>query len=301
MTTSLRPLFRKVFREPLVHFILIGGLIYLAYALTLPDKVEPDQREVRVTANEIQWLEDSWQKRWNRAPTSKELQGLIKAYVRETVLYREALAMGLDKDDTIIRRRLAQKLEFLSQDLLQPPDPSERELRTFFDEHSEQFRGPELLTLTHVFFDPDKRGDKTLKDAVAAKTGLPHDGNLSGIENVPGDRFMLQSYYPERSNAELSKLFGSGFADSVFKLEPKQWHGPVLSAYGAHLVFIHDLQVSPAPKFASLKEKVRSAWEKQRRSELNRKFIERLLARYTVTIEEVSPGDRVDATSARIQ
>ncbi len=301
MTFNLRPRARGLLREPLLHFILLGALIYLFYGLAQQISVDTGQRTLTVTASEIDWLESSWRKRWNRSPTPEERKGLIKALVRETILYREALAMGLDKDDTIVRRRLAQKLEFLSQDLLQPSPPSEKELRAFYDAHRDRFRAPDLLTMSHVFFDPDQRGDTTLKDAEAAKEILSEHADLSASQKSVGDPFLLQKYYPERSNAELSKLFGSGFSDAVFKLEPGRWQGPVLSGYGVHLVFVHDRQISPTPDFAAVKEKVRAMWEEEKRRELNETFIEGLLAQYKVVIEDKTTGKQATTTLGRAE
>jgi len=282
-------------REPLLHFAVIGACIYLLYGFYGPQESQELERTVTISAGEITWLEESWAKRWNRPPTPVERQGLIDQYVRETVLYREALAMGLDKDDTIVRRRLAQKLEFLSQDLIRPSPPSEAELRAYFEAHSERYRPPDLITMTHIFLDPDKRGDRTLEDAEAVKV------ELEALEQPPqdgrdfGDPFMLQSYYPERSQDELAKLFGGEFALSVFALEPERWHGPVLSGYGVHLVYLHQRQDAPAPTFSGVEDRVRQDWEEEKRRDLNEQFVAGLLDRYTVIIEEQTAGDEAEA------
>ena len=288
-------LFNRLLREPLLHFAVIGACIYLLYGLYGRQETEELERAVTITAGEVTWLEESWAKRWNRPPTPVERQGLIDQYVRETVLYREALAMGLDKDDTIIRRRLAQKLEFLSQDLIRPSPPSETELLAYFEAHSERYRPPDLITMTHIFLDPDKRGDRTLEDAEAVKV------KLEALEQPPqdgrdfGDPFMLQSYYPERSQDELSKLFGGEFARSVFALEPERWHGPVLSGYGVHLVYLHQRQEAPAPTFSTVEERVRQDWEEEKRRDLNEQFLSGLLGRYKVIIEDGAAGEQAGA------
>ena len=276
----------KFFREPLVHFMASGVVIFALYGFfRLPDAAL-EERAITITAAEVNWLTDTWQKRWNRPPTPEERKGLVDQYLREVILSREALAMGLDQNDTVIRRRLAQKLEFLSQDLLRPKSPSEGELRAYFETNIDRYQPPDLITLTHVFFDPDKRGDRTLEDAETVKAKLialkepPQDARSFG------DPFMLQSYYPERSKAELAKLFGRGFAGPVFKLEPQKWHGPVLSGYGTHLVYVHDRQEAQPPVFADVKEQVRQQWESDKREQLNEQFVASIVARYDVTIEK---------------
>ena len=281
----------KLLREPLAHFLVIGAAIFVLYGLMGQQDAEEQERAITISAGEIAWLTDSWEKRWNRPPTGEEREGLIKQYLREMILYREAVAMGLDRDDSVIRRRLAQKLEFLSQDLISPEPATKDELQSYFEAHIDRYQAPDLITLTHVFLDPDKRGDQTLEDAEAVMA------ELAALEQQPqdarsfGDPFMLQSYYPERSEAELSKLFGSGFAGPVFELAPQKWHGPVLSGYGVHLVYVHDLQQMEPPTFAEVEEQLRQDWEDERREQLNEQFIASLMARYDVTIEDVPTGE----------
>ena len=263
----------KFFREPLVHFLVIGAAIFMLFGLVGQRDVDEKERAITITSGEINWLTDAWQKRWNRPPTAQERDGLIQQYLREMILYREAVAMGLDKDDTVIRRRLAQKLEFLSQDLITPQPPSEDELQSYFEAHIDRYQAPDLITLTHVFIDPDKRGNQTLVDAEVIKKQLQALKEPPQDARSYGDPFMLQSYYPERSEAELLKLFGSGFARSVFELAPQQWHGPVLSGYGTHLVYVHDHQKAQPPVFADVKEQVRLEWESDKREQLNEQFV----------------------------
>jgi hypothetical protein len=278
-------------KEPLVHFLVIGAAIFVLYGLMGRQEAEEQERAITITAGEIGWLTDTWKKRWNRPPTPEERAGIIDQYLREMILYREAVAMGLDKDDTVVRRRLAQKLEFLTQDLISPQPPTEGELRAYFKAHMNRYQPPDLITLTHVFLDPDKRGDQTLKDAETIKAKLMALKQPPQDARAFGDPFMLQSYYPERSEAELAKLFGRGFAQPVFELAPRVWHGPVLSGYGTHLVYVHDRRESEPPKFTEVEEKVRQDWASDRREQLNEQFIASLMGRYDVTIEDVPIGE----------
>ncbi len=272
--------------EPLIYFLTIGALIYLLYGLfSKPGGGESDNT-ITITAGEIDWLETSWKKRWMRAPTPQERQGLIDAYVKERVMSREAIAMGLDRDDTIIRRRLAQKLEFLTQDLVKPAPPAEEDLKAYFITHTDRYQPPDLITLTHIFIDPDKRGDQTLRDAEEIKVKLKALGQPTEGSGEFGDLFMLQRYYPERAESEISKLFGREFARAVFGLSPGQWHGPILSGYGVHLVYVHHRKEAPPVTFAAVQDRVRQDWESDKRRELNDKFIANLLARYDVIIED---------------
>jgi hypothetical protein len=222
----------KFLREPLVHFLFVGAAIYGLY-LTCGTRTESEpDNTITITAGEIEWLTTAWQKRWNRPPTAEERDGLIQQHIRETVLYREALAMGLDKDDVIIRRRMAQKLEFLAQDLAALIPPTDEALQAYFAEYRQRYQDPVRYTFTQVFVDPDKRGDATLDDAEKIKATLMAQADVIDNAAALGDNFMLQSYYPEYSRADVQKLFGSGFAESMTALSTGRWHGPVLSGYG---------------------------------------------------------------------
>jgi len=276
--------------EPLVQFFVIGALIYTAYAFVGAGTVEDDGKRITVTAGEIAALEDSWKKRWNRPPTQKELQGIVKQFLRERVLSVEAKAMGLDKDDVVIRRRLSQKLEYLSQDLLGAGTPSDEALAAFFTKNAKAYEVPAVVTLTHIFFDPDQRGGQALEEAKNQKVVLANLKVAPTDARSYGDPFLLQSYYPERTYAELSKLFGSGFVKTLPKLSPKQWHGPVLSGYGVHLVHIHHREEARPAKLADVKDRVLAHWQDERRKDLSEKYLAGLLERYQVSIESEHPA-----------
>ena len=287
----------RIAKEPLLHFVILGGVVYLLFGLfgqSESDDAMVEENTIVITEGEMNWLAEMWQKRWNRPPSKEEMVGLVRNHLREMVLYREAVAMGLDKDDVIIRRRMAQKLEFLAQDLITPEPPTEEELQAFFNEHNDRYQIPPLLTFTHVFLDPDKRGDDTLADAESLKAELIASAKVPDETSDLGDRFMLQAYYPERTEADLAKLFGSEFARSLMELEPEKWHGPVLSGYGTHLVYVRERLEAPSPTYAQVADRVREDLESESREQLNEEYIESLLDRYNVVIEgEESEDDKV--------
>ncbi|MGR8922041.1 MAG: peptidylprolyl isomerase [Gammaproteobacteria bacterium] len=285
----------KLLREPLVHFVFIGALIYVLYGAFAEPVPEQDDKTIVVTAGEIEWMQTSWQKRWNRPPTAEEFDNLVQQYIRETVLYREALTMGLNQHDQVIRRRLAQKLEFLAKDLVTLAPPTDDELEAYFVEHRERYQEPKRYTFTQVYIDPDKRGEATLEDAAAIKAQLVAGGDAIEDPGALGDQFMLQSYYPEKDGFEIQKLFGTGFVESLAALAPGQWHGPVLSGYGTHLVYVHDVAEPPAPVFADVRERVMQDWSADKGEELNERFYENLREQYTVVIEPVASGDELAA------
>jgi peptidyl-prolyl cis-trans isomerase C len=285
-------------KEPLFHFMIMGAAIYLLFGLFGQSESDDEimqENTIVITEGEIEWLAEMWFKRWNRPPSKNEMVGLVREHLKENVLYREAVSMGLDKDDVIIRRRLAQKLKFVTEDLIQPELPSDKKLKAYFEKHISRYRSPDLVTFTHVFLDPDKRKEKTLDDAKKLKEELITGAKVPDENSNLGDHFALQSYYPERSLADISKLFGDEFAKSVLKLDTKQWHGPVLSGYGTHLVYIQQHQKYPDPDFEQIKTKVREDLINAERKKLNDEYIASLLRRYKVVIE----GDEIDEEHAK--
>ena len=276
----------KLLREPLVHFMFIGAVIYALYGLFAEPVVEETDKTIVVTVGELEWMQSGWQKRWNRPPTAQEFDGLIQQYIKETVLYREALTMGLNKHDMVIRRRLAQKLEFLAKDLVALTPPTEEELKVYFEEHLSSYQAPVLYTFTQVFFDPDKRGDATLDDAEKAKATLIAQGDTIDDPGALGDGLMLQNYYPQKDRGEIQRQLGSGFTETLVSLAPGQWHGPVLSGFGVHLVYVSSIDKPPPPVLDAVRERVTEDWRLARGEELNDQFYASLREQYTIVIEE---------------
>jgi hypothetical protein len=245
-------------------------------------------------------LTAGWQARWNRPPTPEELDGVVQAQIREIALYREALAMGLDEGDPIIRRVLGQKLEGIARDLVELSlSPTDQDLETYFSEHEERYRPVPLITFTHVFIDPDLREDRTLDDAAKILA------ELQSLEYPPkdiasfGDPFMLQRYYPEKTEQRIQSLFGSGFARSIFELAEGRWHGPVLSGYGTHLVHVDARVKFPVTPLLEIKERVTQDWVEEKRKEITDQYFSNLLARYEVIVERESTDGQVSTPSAQ--
>ena len=272
-------------KEPIVIFILARVLLFVVYSF-LDNYFNRDENVVYITNNDINLLEQSWESRWNRPPTPEEKQGMINQHIKELVLYKTALEMGLDKDDRVIRGRMVQKLEFLGNDLIRAPQPSEQDLVTFYEKHREEYKPEEEISITHIFFDPDKRGDETLADAEKALQILRSKKGFDGDVSAYGDAFMLQNYYGNRSELEIRKLFGNGFTDSVFQLEVGKWYGPVLSGYGTHLVYVHAHTQSEIPAFTNIRESIKEDWMEDMQKKLNDRYIDELMARYEIVFEE---------------
>ena len=270
-----------------MQFLLIGACIYGAYALFGAPDDSVDDRTIRVDANRIESFAGEWQRRWNRPPTPQEMDGMINAYVREDILYRQAVAMGLNEDDPITRRRLAQKLEFLTNDIALLKEPAEGELEQYFADNQALYKESDLITFSHVYMDPDKRDATTLDDAAALLAQLQAAGEPDAATFDAGDRFMLQSYFPQVSELEIRRQMGAGFAEAVMQLAPGQWHGPVLSGYGVHLVYVYSLDAAPPSVFAEVRQAVLENWQIEQQKKFNADFFDSLKSSFDIVIAEV--------------
>ena len=280
------PLSRFI-RSPLLHFLVLGALLFVLYSI-YGDKGQMENKEIVVSAQQVELLSSLWEKQWRRPPMPQELEGLINSYIREEVLYREALAMGLDRDDTVVRRRLAQKIEFLAQDLATRGEPSEQELRTFFEEHPEIFEEPGRITFSHVYINVDQHGNDSFDVAEEVLGKLQAGGDPDGL----GDRFMLQKDYLRKSPSEVARHFGSQFADEVFEIEMGEWQGPVQSGYGLHLVLVESQEEPYLPQLEDVRGEVRDEFQSFRRREVDELFYNKLREGYEIVIEEPQlPGE----------
>jgi hypothetical protein len=280
----------QLLKEPLIQFLLIGACIYGTYALFgAPDEENADST-ILVDANRINGFVAQWKSRWNRPPTRQELDGVINGYVHEEILYRQAVSMGLDQDDVVTRRRMASKLEFLTNDLVRLAEPAEGELETYFQDNIAQYVAPDLFTFIQVFFDPDKRDETTLDDASQELARLQEAGVPDPEALQAGDRLMLRSYYQSASELDIRKQLGGGFASAVIELEPATWHGPILSGYGVHLVYIYERLEAPPPVLAEVRPRVLEAWQAGQMKTFNAEFYESLKSRYEVVIEDPELG-----------
>ncbi len=212
---------RSILRQPLFQFLVLGLILFGLYTV-FGEKQETESKEIVISSQQVELLASMWEKQWRRPPTPQELEGLIQSFIREEVLYREALAMGLDRDDMVVRRRLAQKIEFLAQDLATQGEPGDAELRTFYQENAEDFEVPATVTFSHVYLNLDTRGEEAFEDAERIVAEL-----RSGADPAQqGDRFMLQSHYADLTQQGVARNFGSKFAEAIFELTPGNWEGP---------------------------------------------------------------------------
>jgi hypothetical protein len=284
--------------EPLLHFLVLGAALFGLYALTrTPDSAPPPTR-ITITAGTLEQLCATWFRQWQRPPTAEELQGLIAAHIREEMLYREALALGLDRDDTIVRRRLAQKFEFLTNDLAASRPPTDGELEAFFAQQRERYRVAMRLSFSHLYFSTDRRGPAAERDARDALARLRADPT-PGVAAEAGDPSLLADTYRDTSVDDIGQLFGREFAAAAGQAEPGAWQGPMASSYGWHLVYVHERVTARLPELAEVREQVQRDWFDAQRRSANENALQRLQARYQVVIEPpAAQATQVVTTSA---
>lgn len=289
---------RRLLREPIVVFLVLGVGVFALEKVG--GGLDPEQRRIEITAADVERLRELWAVQSLRPPSDQELEALIEDAVEEEMLVREARRLGLDRDDTIVRRRLAQKMSFLIQDTAEVGAPTESELSRFFAENQERYVEPARVTFAHVFFSSERRGDSPETAAEAALAEL-----RGGTEAVAwrrlGDPFLLNREYAERSQREIAELFGRPFAASLFELEPGGWQGPLGSAYGLHLVRVVQRSEERRLSLDESRPRVIEDYRSERRRRANEEELARLRRRYQVIVERpdssATPAASVEAES----
>lgn len=284
----MRQRIRGWIREPLVHFLLIGAALFILFSLVTPLRPEATGSRIELTQDDLRQIDLTWRAKWQRPPTPAEWRGLVDSKIREEILYREALAMGLDQDDVIVRRRLGQKLEFLLEDVSSIRDPTTAELAAWFKRNASQFALPGRVTFCHVYFSPDVRGQQAAAQAARALATLKSRSSCDASNAAAlGDRFPDQLYYAERSPDEIASIFGSQFPQSLFRLQPGSWQGPVESGFGWHLVLIEAVAPARLPTFEEVdRATIESAWLDSQRVESKRKAFDAMRAKYQVVLPD---------------
>jgi len=278
---------KKLAREPLVHFLVLGALLFAVYGL-LNRNSEPVPGQIVVSQGQLASMMESFTRTRQRPPTREEWEGLVRARVREEVYYREALALGLDKDDLIIRRRLQQKMEFVSDDIASQAQPTDAELNAYLQAHPDKFRLEQQFTFRQLYLNPEKHGPNLARDAAQLLAMLNKAGGDTRFA-VKGDPFVLDHNFTALPPSEISRQFGEAFVTKLGGLQPGHWQGPIESSFGLHLVFISERTESRLPALAEVRDAVRREWDDAQRLETNEKFYQELLKHYTVTIENLEP------------
>jgi hypothetical protein len=276
---------RSFLREPLLHFVLLGMALFAVSRFVKPaaDRAAPS-RQIVLTLDDLRQLQIGFAAQWQRAPTEQEMLGLLENKIKEEILYREALAMGLDKDDTIVKRRMAQKMEFLAEDVSASHEPTTEELRAWFAQNTKMFEQPARITFRLLYFSPDRRGRSAWSDASAALKKLAgKPASWPGAEAL-GDPFMFPDYMADRTPDQIAKDFGPPFAKTLFVQKPGAWTGPIESGYGWHLVYVDSLIPERAAAYEEVEPDVKTAWLATRKADAWDKAYKEMRAKYELVL-----------------
>ena len=275
---------KRLLKEPLAHFLVLGTALFVVFGL-MGKSTGGAPGKIVVTRTQIESLAAAFSRTWQRSPTADELDGLIQDRVREEIYCREAIALGLDKDDPVIRRRLRQKMEFVSEDAATEPEPTESDLQANLAAHADVFRVEPRITFRHVYLDPARHPETLAADARRLVDKLNALGEEGADLSRVGDPFLLDHTFDAVPAGVIAKQFGESFAAKLGELPLGRWQGPIESGYGAHLVYIGARVRGREPSLDEVRDAVRREWANAQRLEASEAFYRGLLKRYAVTIE----------------
>lgn len=263
----------KILQEPLLHFLLIGALLFLVYGMV---NTEQDETEIAIDDNLINELAAKWELKRSRQPTLAEINGMVEKYIEQEILYREALAMNLDHNDEIVKRRLAQKMEFISDGLAESLQPTEEVLIAYYEKHKENYQKDPIYTLQQVYFSNDKR-----TDAVADAT----NALVAESPESLGDNISLPAAYTDASAFLIARDYGSAFANSLDSLETGKWSGPITSGFGIHIVYVQEKKAAGHYTFEEAVDKVVVDYNFDASNEFKAELITTFLKNYNINIK----------------
>jgi hypothetical protein len=273
---------RSFLSSPLVHVLTLGLLAGLVVLVAQgPPTTREEARRVVVTRTDLAHMNVGFQRTWNREPTREELRGELESFLREEILYREALARGYDEDDVVVRRAMQRKMELLGESQAASEPPTDEEIRAYFALRQEKYRKPARLSFTQIFFNPDRR-ENAARDARTALEALQRENpDLDSL----GDRLMLPSTYADETETAVARTFGEDFAEAVVALPTGSWEGPVESGYGLHLVRVSARLDSGVPALAEVRAQVIADMEYEARNAAKEQMFQEIAQQYRIVFD----------------
>lgn len=281
---SIANLCKKALSEPLLHFLLIGVCLFGLYAWLNPDSLNSERRIV-VNAGTVDSIKQRFFRMWQRNPTTQELQGLIEDHVLEEIYYREALALGIDKNDPVIRRRLRQKMEIYTDNLAATLAPTEQELQRYLQHHPDKFKTEPRYSFQQIYLNSDAPPEQLTHRIESIQRGV------RAGETIAGDGSLLPAQVNNAEASAIDRIFGGGFAAKLDTLELNQWSEVLRSGVGLHWVKLSDRQAGTLPALTMIKEKVEREWRFDRAQELDQALRKKLLAGYDIVIAETAKAN----------
>ena len=265
-------------KEPLVHFLVAGLLVFLV-ASWRGGTVDPAERTITIDAPRVTWLAGQFEQTWQRPPGPAELDALIRDYVMEEVYYREAMRLGLDQDDPVIRRRLRSKMEFLAASQVESMVPDAATLQKWLDDQPARYAGKARFSFDQVWIG-SATDDGTAADAPKLLARIKRGESAATV----GKAISLPASLDKADKADIARQFGDDFADALAMGQPGDWFGPVPSGYGLHLVRIRTAEVEARPKLADVRQQVENDWRAQTLTQRQARAYQTLLDGYSVKI-----------------
>ena len=274
-------------REPLLHFLLIGAALFLLFGWRggptslSGGQSEPQSMKIAVTQSDIDQMIVTFTRTWQRPPTEEEVKSLVEDFVRNEIYYREALAMGLDRDDAVIRRRMRQKMEFILEDITAQSKPTDEELLAYMKKRPDSYRVDPQMAFRHVYVNVDRRGKNAEADARQILAQLNEGTDPDSV----GDTILLDAEIGLSPLWDIRKQFGEEFSRNLLELKSGKWEGPVRSGFGLHLVLVTKRVGGHLPELKEVREMVKRDWMFERQKELKDAAYARIRERYTVAVE----------------
>lgn len=250
-------------REPLVHFLVLGALLFVVNSFW--DRWFPSQGNIVVNEGRVRMLAENFRRTWQRPPTPPELDGLIEEHIRDEILTHEAQRLGLDRDDTVIRRRLRQKLEIITEEAAASAQPTDAQLQDYLTKHADDFRGESRVAFSQIFLDPTKRGGRIEADLKAMQEQVQQRATSTNWQKLGDQLFVLKPEYALSGEREVATIFGADFASALLELKQGEWIGPVRSGYGVHLVKVNQIEAARPVTLADVRPVVEREWRNAQR------------------------------------
>jgi hypothetical protein len=285
----------NLLKEPLLHFLLIGAALFLFYGwrgnpISIPGgQMAISMAPIVISRDSIEQINSQFVKTWMRPPTEEEQKRLIEDLVRNEIYYREAIAIGLDRDDEVLKRRMRQRMEFIMEDVTSRLEPTDEDLKAFMKKHPENYLIDPQLSFRQVYVNYDKRGKNAESDALQILAQLSSGADPDSV----GDPFLLESEIKLSPLWDISKQFGERFSKSLLDLKPGRWEGPIHSEYGTHLVFVKKRVGGRLPELKEVREALKRDWAYEHQKELKDAAYAKIRERYSVTVE----GPKTEATT----
>lgn len=272
-------------KEPLLHFAVLGALLFVLFGIERGNVVENENRIV-ISSADIDRHIALFERKWQRLPSQQELAGLLESDIREEILYREAVALGLDQDDAIVRRRMAQKMEFISADITDMLQPSEGDLQHYLQRNAAAFELPAMFSFEQIYLNPQQRGAALEADAAKLLDALQN--NKAATETVAGDPILLPRRAEDMDTREITRNLGSGFSQGLLQAPIGKWHGPISSAFGLHLVKVSAVRPPRMPSLTEVRDAVEREWRQAQRQQAEGDFYDALRQKYEVVIAPIA-------------